>query len=102
MTLWFASAVAVSVLLVAGSADAGSCRAKPHHLCLHLPANVNFNAVPAISNQIVSSEGGSAAAAREAPLAAPPTDEKPFYTGPTIGVSKMGRSPTVGYHWSID
>lgn len=59
---------------------------------------INLDAMPQISQQIVATE-------RVAPKgkAAPNTDAKTPYTGPTVGVTPTVRMyPTVGYHWSFD
>lgn len=100
MTVWLANAIAVVALLAAGPANAGPCRARLHSRCAHLPASVNFNAVPAISSQIVDNE--PVARAHGTHVIDPTPAEKSSYTGPAVGISKMGHSPTVGYHWSID
>ena len=59
---------------------------------------LDLDLVPQISQQIGASEH---IAAR--PKTAPAADQKPAYTGPTVGVSRTVRqAPTVGYRWSID
>jgi hypothetical protein len=61
---------------------------------------VDFNAVPEISQQIISREAASTAAKKSGP---PDLAAKEPYTGPTVGVSdKARRAPMVGYRWSID
>jgi hypothetical protein len=54
--------------------------------------------VPDISQRIVDRE--PAGQPRRQPGTSAPSADG--YTGPTVGVSKLGRSPTVGYHWSLD
>jgi hypothetical protein len=99
MKVWVSAAVlALVAASTVGSADAGSCRRGQSGNCARLPARVNFNAVPGISEAIVRGEPSALVAKKT--LAAP--DEKTFYTGPTVGISKLGRAPTVGYHWSIN
>lgn len=99
MNVWVSTAVAILVAVsTVGPATAGSCRKGHPPGCAHLPATVNFNAVPGISEAIV--KGEPVAIAAKKPLADPPG--KRFYTGPTVGISTMGRAPTVGYHWSIN
>ncbi len=59
---------------------------------------LDLDLVPQISQQIGASEP---IATR--PKTAPPADQKPAYTGPTVGVSRTVRqAPTVGYRWAID
>jgi hypothetical protein len=71
---------------------AGQPRTVQSHNCLDL------DLVPQISQQIGASEH---IATR--PKTAPPADQKPAYTGPTVGVSRTVRqAPTVGYRWAID
>jgi hypothetical protein len=98
----FVVVIAVTLFATAASAasvvDAASCGAKKHHNCLNIPATVNFSSVPDISKEIVNEE----------PVASKPTTrtvEAPpitTYTGPTIGVSSMARTPTLGYYWSLE
>ena len=59
---------------------------------------INLDAMPQISQQIVSKE-------RVAPTgkAAPETESQPAYSGPTIGLTPTPRKfPTLGYRWSFD
>jgi hypothetical protein len=59
---------------------------------------LDLNLVPQITQQIVAGEHLGVP-----PKAAPATEPKPAYTGPTVGVSRTVRqAPTVGYRWSID
>jgi hypothetical protein len=76
----------------AGQARPGQARPGQPNNCLDL------DLVPQISQQIGASEH---IATR--PKTAPPADQKPAYTGPTVGVSRTVRqAPTVGYRWAID
>jgi hypothetical protein len=99
MKVWVSTAVA---LLVLGpvTAGAGPCRpGKLHHRrCFAVPAILDLTAVPDISQRIVGHEP-AALSPRSQGTAAPSADG---YTGPTLGVSKLGRAPTVGYHWSLN
>jgi hypothetical protein len=75
-----------------GHSRAGQPRSGQPRDCLDL------DLVPQISQQIGASEH---IATR--PKTAPPVDQKPAYTGPTVGVSRTVRqAPTVGYRWAID
>jgi len=62
---------------------------------------VDLNAVPEITQQIVARERVA-----PAPNQVPPFDTgaNRFYTGPMVDVTtnKARRTPTIGYHWSID
>jgi hypothetical protein len=75
-----------------GQSRVAQPRAGHSHDCLDL------DLVPQISQQIGASEH---IATR--PKTAPAADQKPAYTGPTVGVSRTVRqAPTVGYRWAID
>jgi hypothetical protein len=78
-------------LLSSAGAEA-ACPAKQTRDCV-----INLDAVPQISQEIVSTE-------RVAPKkAGPSADAKKPYTGPTVGVTPTVRQyPTVGYRWSFD
>jgi hypothetical protein len=84
---------------VGTAADAGPCARNSSSNCLNLPATINFNSVPEISNKIVDEEK-----IKQAPLKNPAEgSSKTPYTGPIIGTSpRPGRTPTVGYYWSLD
>ncbi|MBV8492740.1 MAG: hypothetical protein JO162_04600 [Alphaproteobacteria bacterium] len=84
--------LAIAALLWRAGAEA-ACPPKQTRDCV-----INLDAVPQISREIVATE-------RVAPKgkAAPKTDTKTPYTGPTIGVTPTVRMyPQVGYHWSFD
>ena len=79
-------------LLSSGGSEAG-CPAKQTRDCV-----INLDAVPQISQQIVSTE-------QVIPKSktAPGTEAKAPYTGPTLGITPTVRQyPTVGYRWSFD
>jgi hypothetical protein len=89
---------ALSVLLGATDAHAGPCPRNKSQNCLEVPAIINFNSVPDISNRIVREENIQAG-----PQKNPTEDPSKPYTGPMIGTSpRPGRTPTVGYHWSLE
>jgi hypothetical protein len=82
----------------ATGAGAGPCTHDKSRNCLDVPATVNFNSVPEISNQIVSQEK-----IQPGPLKNPTEDASKPYTGPMIGTNpRPGRTPTVGYYWSLE
>ncbi|HZU90991.1 MAG TPA: hypothetical protein VE993_17200 [Stellaceae bacterium] len=100
MKVWVSTAV-VLLVVVPTAAGAGPCRpGKLHHhrRCFAVPAILDLTTVPDISQRIVGHEP-AAPSPRPQGAAAPSADG---YTGPTVGVSKLGRAPTVGYHWSLN
>jgi len=89
---------ALSVLLGTTDAHTGPCPRNKSQNCLEIPATINFNSVPEISNRIVSEEKIQAG-----PLKDPTEDPSKPYTGPMIGTNpRPGRTPTVGYYWSLE
>src|SRR5271165_1872619 len=93
-------AFVLSAAWAATAVDAGPCARDKSRNCFDLPATINFSSVPEISNQIVNEEK-----IRPPPLKNPaegsPTSTP--YTGPMIGTSpRPGRTPTVGYYWSLE
>ena len=84
------SAAFALTLLTAASAEAACLRDKTHPC-------VNFDIVPAVTDQIVREEKASEGPRRQSAAGTAATP----YTGPTVGVSTMARAPTVGYHWSL-
>jgi hypothetical protein len=89
---------ALSVLLGATDAHAGPCPRNKSQNCLEVPATINFNSVSEISNRIVNEENIQAG-----PLKDPTEDASKPYTGPMIGTNpRPGRTPTVGYYWSLE
>ena len=97
MRIWVSAAVALLVVLPAAGAAAGPCRPKASRNCLALSSLVDLTAVPAISRQIVDREPDGHPRQPQGTSARPADG----YTGPALGVSKLGRAPTVGYHWSL-
>jgi hypothetical protein len=97
MKVWVSTAV---VLLAALPAAAGAkgCRPARSHHCFAVPAILDLNSVPDISQRIVDREPAVQPAQRQA--ISPRSADG--YTGPAVGVSKLGRAPTVGYHWSLN
>ncbi len=97
MKFWVSSAVAlVAVLPVA--AGARGCRPARSHHCFAIPAILDLTSVPDISQRIVNREPAVQPTQQQG-ISPQPADG---YTGPTVGVSKLGRAPTVGYHWSLN
>src|ERR1700740_2903044 len=98
MKIWVATALTfgLSAIWVAAAADAGPCARDSSRNCLNLPATINFNSVPEISNNIVNEEK-----IEWQPLKNPDTSTSTPYTGPMIGTNpRPGRTPTAGYYWS--
>jgi hypothetical protein len=80
--------------------DAGPCPRDKSRNCFDVPATINFSSVPEISNKIVSEEK-----IQQKPLKNPAQDPATStpYTGPMIGTNpRPGRTPTVGYYWSLE
>jgi len=102
MKVWVPIAVALglSAVWVATAVNAGPCGRDKSRNCLDLPATINFSSVPEISNQIVKEEK-----IKPAPLKNPAEGAATStpYTGPMIGTNpRPGRTPTVGYYWSLE
>jgi hypothetical protein len=101
MSAWIATALAVAIaaVLPVTAVNAGSCAPGDTHNCFNIPATIDFSSVPEISKQIVTEEKTGPQQQQpkfEPPAAAP-------YTGPIFGVNpRPGRTPTVGYSWSLE
>ena len=95
MRVWALAAVGV---VFATTAHAGPCTHNKPHNCAEFPATVNFSSLSDISSRIVSEEKIDPRQLKNpAEIASPP------YTGPMIGVNpRPGRTPTVGYYWSLE
>jgi hypothetical protein len=90
--------IALCAMGAAMAAVAGPCAHDKSLNCLDVPATVNFSSVPEISNQIVSQEK-----IQPGPAKNPTEDASKPYTGPMIGTNpRPGRTPTVGYYWSLE
>ena len=102
MKVWLPTALAfgLSAVWVATAVDAGPCARDKSRDCFDLPARINFSSVPEISNQIVDEEK-----IKQAPLKNPAEGSSTTtpYPGPMIGTNpRPGRTPTVGYYWSLE
>src|SRR5262249_35137496 len=101
MKPWLPSVFAFGVAagLAVTAAEAGPCAHDKSRNCLDIPAKINFNSVPEISEQIVGQEKITQKSQKlnaDPPAAAP-------YRGPTIGASPLrSKVPTVGFSWSLD
>src|ERR1700756_2699748 len=92
-------AFALSAVCAATAVDAGPCARDKSRNCFDLPPTVNFGSVSEISNQIVDEEKLKPPALKNPAEGSTSTP----YTGPIIGTNpRPGRSPTVGYHWSLE
>jgi len=101
MSAWIATAVAITITAVSPitGVNAGPCAPGTTHNCFNIPATVNFSSVPEISSQIVSQE--KTGQKQQQPTLEPPPQAP--YTGPIFGASpRPGRTPTVGYSWSLE
>ena len=100
MKVWVSTALVfgLSAVCVTTTVDAGPCARDKSRNCLDLPATINFSSVPEISNKIVSEEK-----IQPKPLKNPDPATSTPYTGPMIGTNpRPGRTPTVGYYWSLE
>src|SRR6516164_10899266 len=101
MKVWVPTALVfgLSAVLVATGANAGPCPRDKSRNCFDLPATINFSSVSEISKQIVGEEK-----IKPLPLKDPAEGSTSIpYTGPIIGTNpRPGRSPTVGYYWSLE
>jgi len=102
MKVWVSTTLVfgLSAAWLATAVDAGPCAHDKSRNCLDLPATINFSSVPEISNRIVSEEK-----LKQVPLKNPAQDPSTStpYTGPMIGTNpRPGRTPTVGYYWSLE
>jgi hypothetical protein len=84
--------LALAALLCGASAQA-ACPPKQIRDCV-----INLDAVPQISQQIVTTSQAAPAA-----KAAPGAEAQTPYSGPTVGLTPTPRKfPTLGYRWSFD
>jgi hypothetical protein len=102
MKVWVSTALVfgLSAVCVTTTVDAGPCARDKSRNCLDLPATINFSSVPEISKRIVGEEK-----IKQAPLKNPAEGSSTStpYTGPMIGTNpRPGRTPTVGYYWSLE
>jgi hypothetical protein len=97
MKVWVSTAMALLAVLPS-AAGYGRCRPARAHHCFAVPAILDLTSVPDISQRIVAREPAAPQARPQGSLTQPATP----YTGPTVGVSRLGRAPTVGYHWSLN
>jgi hypothetical protein len=101
MKVWVPAAAifGFSAVCATTAVDAGPCVRDQSRNCLDLPATINFSSVPEISNRIVNEEK-----IKQTPLKNPAEGSTSApYTGPMIGTNpRPGRTPTVGYYWSLE
>jgi hypothetical protein len=101
MKVWVPTALAFALTagLASTAVDAGPCARDKSRNCFDVPAKINFNSVPEISEHIVGQEKIKQQPQKlnnDPPAAAP-------YTGPIIGTSPLrSKIPTVGFSWSLD
>ena len=101
MSAWIATAVAVAIGAMSAitSVNAGSCGPGSTPNCFNIPTTIDFSSVPEISKQIVSEE--KPGQKQKQPTGEPPAAAP--YTGPIFGASpRPGRTPVVGYSWSLE
>jgi hypothetical protein len=101
MSAWIATALAVAIGAMSAitSVNAGSCGPGSTPNCFNIPTTIDFSSVPEISKQIVSEE--KSGQKQKQPTGEPPAAAP--YTGPIFGASpRPGRTPVVGYSWSLE
>jgi hypothetical protein len=101
MSVWIGTAliVTISAVSVITAVNAGPCTPGNTQNCLNILARIDLSSVPEISKQIASDE-------KTGQKQKQPTSERPSptpYTGPIFGASpRPGRTPLVGYSWSLE
>jgi len=100
MSAWIATALAFAVTAVSAiTVDAGPCKPGSTHNCLNIPGRIDFSSVPEISKGIARDE--KTRQPQKQPTAEPAAPAS--YKGPTFGASpRPGRTPLVGYSWSLE
>lgn len=101
MSAWIATALAVAITAMSAitAVKAGPCTPGSTRNCFNIPATIDFGSVPEISKQIVSEENTDQK--QKQPTSQPSTPAS--YTGPIFGASpRPGRTPVVGYSWSLE
>jgi hypothetical protein len=100
MSAWITTALAVAIGAMSAitSVNAGSCGPGSTPNCFNIPTTIDFGSVPEISKQIVSEE--KPGQKQKQPTGEPPAAAP--YKGPIFGASpRPGRTPVVGYSWSL-
>lgn len=100
MSARVSSVAFAAALLSAAAAQAACPPGQPRGACAKANPQVNLDVVPEISQDIVARESLASTPKSPVPAAAPAQ----FYSGPMVDVTtnKARRTPTIGYHWSID
>jgi len=101
MRVWVPAVLLAGLLGIWGAmpAAAGPCARDKSRECFEVPATINFSSVSEISKKIVGEEKIEARPPKN-PAADPASTP---YTGPMIGTNpRPGRTPTVGYYWSLE
>jgi hypothetical protein len=101
MSAWIAAALAIAITAMSAitAVNAGPCTPRSTHNCLDIQGKIDFSSVPEISKQIVGDEKTRQKAKEPTSDPSPPAS----YTGPIFGVSpRPGRTPVVGYSWSLE
>jgi len=101
MSAWITTTLAVATVALSPitGVNAGPCAPGSTHNCFNIPATIDFSSVPEISKQIASQE--KTGQKQNQPAFEPPAPAP--YTGPIFGASpRPGRTPTVGYSWSLE
>jgi len=100
MSAWITTAlVGLGAISVITAVNAGSCAPGSAQNCLNMPDRLDFSSVPVISEQIVRDEKSGQKQQQPVGERLAPAP----YTGPIFGINpRPGRTPTIGYSWSLE
>ena len=100
MSVWIATAlVGFGAISAITAVNAGPCAPGSTQNCLNMAGRFDFTSVPAISEQIVRDE--KSGQKQKQPVSEPPAPAP--YSGPIFGASpRPGRTPIIGYSWSLE
>jgi hypothetical protein len=101
MYRWVAAALSLAITAVSPATvvHAGPCASGSSPTGFDLRGNINFSSVPEFPSR---SSAKSRSTQKQQPLTINPPAPTP-YRGPTLGASpRPGRTPTVGYDWSLE
>jgi hypothetical protein len=101
MSAWISTALAIAITTMSATTaiKAGPCAPGSTHNCFDIPAKIDFSSVPEISKRIATDE--KTVQKQNQPTAGTPAPAP--YTGPTFGANpRPGRTPLIGYSWSLE
>lgn len=102
MSAWIATALAADIIALSAAitaVNAGPCTPASERNCLDIRGGIDFSSVPQISKQIADDERTDHKQQQPTGDSSAPAP----YTGPIFGASpRPGRTPVVGYSWSLE